>query len=102
MSVESLSVDNFDLGEGITIVDFWAPWCGPCRALTPSLEKMASKYEDSVTVKKVDVQANPALGAKYKVRSIPCVIVFEDGEEIDRMIGFAGEPSLENLFIKHG
>jgi thioredoxin 1 len=102
MSVVEMDEQSFSLGEGITVVDFWAPWCGPCRALAPSLEKMASKYQDSIAVRKVNVQENKELAVQFGIRSIPCIVVFEGGKEVDRLVGFGGESHLEELFIKHG
>jgi thioredoxin 1 len=100
MVVNAMDEKNFSLGSGVTIVDFWAPWCGPCKSLAPVLEKVASAHTD-VTVSKVDIQKNSSLAHKYGIRSIPCLIVFKDGIEVDRSLGFAGEESLENLFKKH-
>ncbi len=101
MSIKELSVEDFAIGNGTIIVDFWAPWCGPCKALTPVLERVAVKYTDSVSVAKIDVQQNIDIARKYGVKTIPCLIVFKDGKEVDRSIGFAGEQSIEKLFQKH-
>jgi thioredoxin 1 len=101
MAIKELNKENFLLGKGITIVDFWAPWCGPCKALTPALEKVSDKYKDTIIVNKVDIQQNLDLARRYGVKSIPCLIVFKDGKEIDRSIGFAGEQSVEKLFKTH-
>jgi thioredoxin 1 len=100
MAVIELNEENFSLGEGVTVVDFWAPWCGPCKALTPALERVSEAY-DSVAVSKVDIQQNLNLARRYGVKTIPCLIVFKDGVEVDRSIGFAGEQSIESLFKKH-
>jgi len=62
------------------LVDFWAPWCGPCRAVSPILESLAADYGDRLTVAKVDVDENSALAAEYRVRSIPTVMLVADGE----------------------
>ncbi len=85
---------------GISIVDFWATFCGPCKILAPVLEELATKYSE-IKVGKVDISSNLPLASKYKVMNVPCLIVFRDGEEVDRMVGFKGKESLENLFIKH-
>jgi thioredoxin 1 len=87
--------------EEITVVDFWAEWCGPCKALTPVLEDLSDKYEGVIRVAKVNVSENIELAKKYDISSIPCVIVFRAGKEIDRVIGFKGKDSMEDLFIKH-
>ena len=69
------------------MVDFWATWCGPCKMLAPVIDSIAGKYGDKAVIAKVDVDANPGLAAKYGVMSIPTVIFFKDGKEIDRKVG---------------
>ena len=71
------------------LVDFWAPWCGPCRMLGPVIEELASEYEGRVVVGKVDVDNNQEFAAKYGVRNIPTVLVFKDGEVVGRQVGVA-------------
>jgi thioredoxin 1 len=69
------------------LVDFWAPWCPPCRALAPTIEAVARKYGDAAKVGKLDVDANPGSAAAYRVTSIPAVLVFRQGREVDRIVG---------------
>jgi thioredoxin 1 len=90
MSVLHLTEGAFDqaIAQGVTLVDFWATWCGPCKMLAPVIEELGEQYEGSVTVAKVDVDAEPALAARYGVMSIPTVILFKNGAEIDRKVGF--------------
>ncbi len=76
------------------LVDFWAPWCAPCRALGPLLERLESEYDGRFRLVKVDSDANPALSARYRVRSIPFVIAFVDGEAIDSFVGALPEGEL--------
>lgn len=71
------------------LVDFWATWCGPCKMLTPIIEELSKDYEGKAVIGKVDVDANQEIAAKYGVRNIPTVLVFKDGEMVDRQVGVA-------------
>jgi len=84
-----LNVTNFDhqTKRGLTLVDFWATWCMPCKVMVPALNDVAEELDGKVKVGKVDVDQNQALAAKFKVRSIPTLILFKDGKEINRFVG---------------
>lgn len=71
------------------VVDFWAAWCGPCRMVGPVIDEIAAEYEGKATVGKVDVDANQEFAAKYGVRNIPTVLVFQNGEVVGRQVGVA-------------
>ena len=71
------------------IVDFWAAWCGPCRMVGPIIEQLSNEYEGKVVVGKVDVDANQEYAARYGVRNIPTVLVFQNGEVVGRQVGVA-------------
>ena len=73
--------------KGLLMVDFWADWCGPCKMLAPLVENLDKEYEGRVTVGKVNVDEEPELAIRYGVMSIPTVIFFKDGKEIDRKVG---------------
>jgi thioredoxin 1 len=69
------------------IVDFWAEWCGPCRAIAPALEELAQEYAGRVTIAKVNVDEHPALAARFQVRSIPTLLFFKGGQVVDQVVG---------------
>ncbi len=87
----------------IVLVDFWATWCPPCRAMAPILDHLAEKYDDVFDVASVDVEKNAemaALAAEYKVRGIPNMTLFKKGTQVDTMIGMTAQPVLEAAIAK--
>jgi thioredoxin 1 len=76
------------------VVDFWAQWCGPCRAVAPVLEQIAAENTERLTVAKLDVDANPLTAQQYQVASIPTLILFNDGQPVTRMVGTRGKSAL--------
>jgi thioredoxin 1 len=74
--------------KGVVLVDFFATWCGPCKMLGPVIEELAKENEGKAKISKIDVDENPLTAGQFGVQSIPTIILFKDGKEIDRMIGF--------------
>jgi thioredoxin 1 len=81
--------------EKTVLVDFWAEWCGPCRAVSPILDQIAAEYPDKIQLVKVDVDANPQTAAKYQITSIPAMKVYRGGEVVKTVIGAMPKPALE-------
>ncbi|KIM04930.1 MAG: thioredoxin [Sulfurovum sp. PC08-66] len=84
---------NFDstIAEGVTMVDFWAPWCGPCRMIAPVIEELAEDFEGKAKICKVNTDEQQEVAAKYGIRSIPTILFFKDGQMVDQMIGAASK-----------
>ena len=97
--VKQVSTDNFNAevldSKLPVIVDFWAEWCGPCRALAPVFEKLSEAYKGKLTFVKLNVDENKEVPGKYGVMGIPCMIIFSKGKEIDRIVGNMDEAKLK-------
>ena len=96
-----LTDQNFDetltATPGLVMVDFWAEWCGPCRAIAPVLEELAEASEGRVTLMKVNVDENHGLAVRYVIRSIPTIVFFKDGAVVDRVVGAAPRAVLRDI-----
>ena len=90
MSVKHLTTAEFDAVVDyapLTLVDFWATWCGPCRMVGPVIEKLGEKYQDTAVIAKVDVDAEPDLARRFGIMSIPTVVFLKNGKEFERLVG---------------
>jgi thioredoxin 1 len=93
--------DELVLSEQPILVDFWAPWCGPCRAMSPAVEAAAQKLAGEAKVYKVNVDDNPSVSPRFGIRGIPTLILFKEGRETNRLVGLSSEEQIEALVVNH-
>ncbi|HGL3952770.1 TPA: thioredoxin [Staphylococcus aureus] len=103
MAIVKVTDADFDskVESGVQLVDFWATWCGPCKMIAPVLEELGADYEGKADILKLDVDENPSTAAKYEVMSIPTLIVFKDGQPVDKVVGFQPKENLAEVLDKH-
>lgn len=87
--------------EGMVLVDFWAPWCGPCRMVAPVMEELEKQYEGKVEIVKMNVDVNPQVSQSLGITSIPTIILFKDGKPIDGTVGVRPKEFFEEIIGKH-
>ena len=99
MAHMDLTNKNFDsvIGNGTTLVDFWAEWCGPCKMQAPVIDQLGDKYQGKVTVAKLNVDDEPSIAARFGVMSIPTLVVYKNGEEVTRRVGVQSLDQLEMM-----
>ena len=90
-----------EIKEGITLVDFWAPWCGPCKMLEPVIEKLSEEYKGKINIVKLNTDENKETPGKYGIQGIPTMILFKDGQIEDRMVGAYPEKAIKEVLDKH-
>jgi len=101
-----VNVTDLDFEEKVTknslpvFVDFFAPWCGPCKMAEPVIEELAKDYQGKVVIAKINVDENPQISSKFDVMSIPTTIMFKEGQEVGRQTGFSGRQTFEELIKK--
>lgn len=97
--ITELDSSNFDStvagGSAPVVVDFWAPWCGPCKAIAPILEELADELGDAVKICKVNVDNNSEIASKYEIRAIPTILIFKDGAIADTIVGLTSKDDLK-------
>ncbi|NOU92792.1 thioredoxin [Paenibacillus sp. LMG 31456] len=101
VNVTDQSFQNEVEGSGTVLVDFWAPWCGPCKMIAPILEELDNELGDSLKIAKVNVDDNPEAASRFGVMSIPTLIVFKDGQPVDKVVGFQSKDALKNVVSRH-
>ena len=103
MSVREVSTQDFQdsVSDGVVMVDFWAPWCGPCRMVAPVLEKLQEEMGEKASIVKLNVDENPDIARQYGISSIPTMIVFKNGNHVDTVIGASTSDKYKSLLEKH-
>ena len=94
---------NFEatLAEGVSLVDFWAPWCGPCRMIAPVIEELAEDFEGKAKICKVNTDEEQDIAVKFGIRSIPTIMFFKDGEMVGQVVGAQSKQALTDAINKH-
>ena len=92
---------EIESGNGLSLVDFWATWCGPCRMVAPIVEQLAKEHEGKLKVAKLDVDANQGVATRYNIRSIPSILFFKDGKHIDTVVGAVPKAMLDRKIAEH-
>jgi thioredoxin 1 len=95
--VKNVTEKDFDneVAKGVTLVDFWADWCGPCRLMAPLVDQLAAKYKDKVKVIKVNIDDEPGLAAKHGIRGIPTLMLFKDARVVETIVGLRPQPEID-------
>ena len=93
--------DKVISSDKLTVVDFWAEWCGPCKRLGPTIDELASDYDGRVTVGKLNVDDNPGIAGRFSIRGIPTLLLFKGGQIVEQVVGLADKDSLKKIIDKH-
>ncbi|QOY33969.1 thioredoxin [Anaerobacillus isosaccharinicus] len=103
MAIVNVTDQTFtsETSEGVVLVDFWAPWCGPCKMIAPVLEELDAELGEKAKIVKIDVDENQETAGKFGVMSIPTLLVMKNGEVVDQVVGFQPKEALAELLNKH-
>jgi thioredoxin 1 len=95
--VQHITDDQFQstVAQGVTLVDFWAPWCGPCKAIAPLLDEIAGELQGKAKIVKINVDDNPTVAGQFGITSIPTLLLFKEGKKIDQKVGGAPKPTIK-------
>ena len=94
-------IEEIENHDGIAVVDFWAAWCGPCKMIAPIFEELDSELGDKIKFGKVNVDENPTVSNKFKILSIPTILVFKNGSVVDTLVGFRPKQELKTVLEKY-
>ena len=99
--IKHLTDDGFknEIAKGVTLVDFYAEWCGPCRMLAPVLEKIAAELKGKALIAKVDIDSEQKTAAEFQIASVPTLILFKDGVEVNRLVGLRNEEAVKKFIL---
>ena len=99
--IKDLTFEEFVRSNKLALVDFWAEWCHPCRILSPIVEELSFEYAGKIAFGKLNVDENPATAAKFMIMSIPTLVLFKDGKEIERSVGALPKDNIKKIINKH-
>ena len=99
-SDQNFQTDVLDSSQ-LTLVDFWAEWCAPCKAIAPVIDELATAYDGKVAFKKVNIDSNPQTPTQFGVRGIPTLILFKDGQAVDQIVGVMPKEKIQEFIDKH-
>ncbi len=100
-NLDATSLKNAGAGAKPVLVDFWAPWCGPCKAIAPTLDELAKEFSEIIEIAKVNVDDHGDIAATYGVRAIPMLLLFKDGQVVDQIVGLVGKDKIIETIKKH-
>jgi thioredoxin 1 len=101
--VKTFTDSNFnqETGQGVVLVDFWAPWCAPCRLIAPTVDALAEQFDGRATVGKMNVDENPEVPSRFMIRGIPTLLLFKDGQVAETIVGVRPKEELTSLLERH-